>query len=98
MTENGLTVALPFTTSMTDDHSPRSGRAGMNECLKLGSGEGCASVRVWVSAAGKLPDTSRPESVVQRHPGERQIAAKAAVRADRNGRSATRLLLGRPSG
>ena len=30
-------LSSPFTTSLTDDRSPISGRAGMNECLKLGS-------------------------------------------------------------
>jgi hypothetical protein len=38
-------------TSVTDDYSPSSVSAGMNECLNLGSWEGRASVRVWVLSA-----------------------------------------------
>ena len=40
----GRSVFFSFTTSMSDDCSLSSVSAGMNECLKLGNGEGFVRV------------------------------------------------------
>jgi len=48
-------LSSPFTTSMTDDHAPSAVSAGVNECLKLGSGGGGANVRVWVESTRPRP-------------------------------------------
>jgi hypothetical protein len=46
---SGRSAFHHFTTLMADDHASKIVRTEMNECLNLGSGEGRANDRFWVS-------------------------------------------------
>lgn len=86
----------PFTTSMTDDHALSAVSAEMNKCLKLGSGEGRANVRNWVSPQQVGRGSSRPTHAIHQQGPEERLFAKPATHAARNQCSALRPILANP--